>query len=128
MEAAHPPTAPVHGVTLEKWSRGGASSWAWVSEGKEQCTLHAPTLTRLTGRLASAPFLTICPGDAVILQVPTNPAKQPRFSPELCFPCEALQPLQGLWASRPLVLGHLVVTSAAPRPMANDGITFLLNP
>lgn len=33
LEAAHPPTAAVQGVTLEKWSGGGAGSWAQGWEG-----------------------------------------------------------------------------------------------
>ena len=52
LEAAHPPTAAVQGVTLEKWSRGGAGSWARRGQGgvrRGRCTPDTVMLTRLAG-------------------------------------------------------------------------------
>lgn len=53
LEAAHPPTAAVQGVTLEKWSRGGAGSWAQRGQGgvrRGRCIPHTVMLTRIAGK------------------------------------------------------------------------------
>ena len=112
LEAAHPPTAAVQGVTLEKWSRQLGAGLGGVRRGR--CAPHTVMLARLAGEAGTVlrpPTLETrslcrCPQTQPRSRVPRPGAarrtRRPRAHP----------PLQGL-TSLPLSLaacGHLCST------------------